>query len=152
VTTRESEREARRSGFTDEGEQEATGQRQRTAAEKITFAISIALILGLVILVTYVSIVGGGEPPIVEARPLPDQIRQEGESYFLPVAVTNRGGQTAEEVTIQAELSSSNGSAETSEFTLDFLAGGETREGTAVFASDPDVGELTVDVASFQAS
>ena len=152
MTTREADGEAGRSRSPDEGEQEATGQRQRTAAERITLAISIILILGLVALVTYVSITGGGEPPIVEARPLPDEIRHEGESYFLPVAGTNRGGQTAAEVTIQAELAGSDGSAETSEFTLDFLAGGETREGTAVFASDPAAGELTVDVASFQAS
>jgi len=136
----------------DQGGQEAAGQRERTAAEKITLAISVFLILGLVALVTYVSITGGGEPPVVEARPLPDEIRHEGESFFLPVAVTNRGGQTAEEVMIQAELAGSDGSPESAEFTLDFLAGGETREGTVVFASDPATGELTVDVASFQTS
>ena len=150
MTTRGAAGEAGRPGSPDEGEQEATGQRERTAAERITLAISIMLIAGLVALVTYVSVTGGGEPPIVEARPLPDEVRLEGESYFLPVAVTNRGGQTAEEVMVQAELAGSDGSAETSEFTLDFLAGGETREGTAVFASDPAAGELTVDVASFQ--
>jgi len=151
VTAREAGGEAGRPQSPDGGEQEATGQRERTAAEKITLAVSIFLILGLVALVTYVSLTGGGEPPVVEARPLPDEIRHEGESYFLPVAVTNGGGQTAAEVMIQAELAGSDGSAETSEFTLDFLAGGETREGTAVFASDPAAGQLTVDVASFQA-
>jgi uncharacterized protein (TIGR02588 family) len=109
------------------------------------------LIVGLVALVTYVSVTGGSEPPIVETRPLLDEAWHEGESYFLPVAVTNRGGRTAAEVTVQAELAGSDGTAEASEFTLDFLAGGETREGTAVFASDPAAGELTVDVASFQA-
>ena len=77
-------------------------------------------------------------------------MRHEGESYYLPVEVTNRGGRTAEEVVVQAELVGSDGSAEESEFTLDFLAGGETREGTAVFATDPSTGELTIDVASFQ--
>ena len=151
MTTREAAGETGRPGSLDEGEQEATGQRERTAAEKITLAISIILILGLMALVTYVSITGGSDPPIVEASPLPDEIRHEGESYFLPIAVTNRGGQTAEEVTVQAELAGGDGSAETSEFTLDFLAGGETREGTVVFASDPAAGQLTVDVASFQA-
>ena len=99
---------------------------------------------------TYVSINGGNEPPIVEAKPLPAEMRHEGESYYLPVAVTNRGGRTAQEVVIQAELVGSDGSAEETEFTLDFLAGGETREGTAVFTTDPSTGELTIDVASFQ--
>ena len=134
----------------EKGEQEATGQRGRTAAEWTTLAISVSLIVALVALVTYVSISGGNEPPIVEARPLLEEIRREGQSYFLPVAVTNRGGRTAEEVLIQAELAGGDGSSQQTEFTLDFLAGGETREGTVVFATDPAAGELTIDVASFQ--
>ena len=131
-------------------EEEATGRRGRSAAEWTTLAISIILILGLVSLVTYVSMTGGNKPPIIEARALLEEMRHEGESYFLPVAVTNRGGRTAEEVLIQAELAGSDGSTEASEFTLDFLAATETREGTVVFATDPSSGELTIDVASFQ--
>jgi uncharacterized protein (TIGR02588 family) len=132
------------------GGQQEMAPRERSVAERTTLAISIILILGLVALVTYVSIAGGNEPPIVEATPLPAETRQEGESYYLPVAVTNRGGRTAEEVLIQAELVGSDGSSQASEFTLDFLAGGETREGNVVFAADPATGELTIDVASFQ--
>jgi uncharacterized protein (TIGR02588 family) len=49
-------------------------------------------------------------------------------------------------------VAESDGSSQASEFTLDFLAGGETREGTAVFATDPSEGELTIAVASFQSS
>ena len=150
MTTRDADsesgdRRARKGG----GEEEAE-PRARSVAERITLAISIILILGLLALVTYVSMTGGSEPPIVEARPLLGEIRREGDSYFLPVAVTNREGRTAEEVLIQAELVSSDGSSEETEFTLDFLAGGETREGTVVFATDPAAGELTIDVASFQ--
>jgi uncharacterized protein (TIGR02588 family) len=132
------------------GGEEATGKRGRSVAEWTTLAISIILILGLLALVTYVSITGGDEPPIVAARSLPDEIRHEGEAYYLPVEVTNHGGRTAQEVLIKAELVAGDGSAEETEFTLDFLAGGETREGTAVFATDPSTGELTIDVASFQ--
>jgi uncharacterized protein (TIGR02588 family) len=130
--------------------EDATGNRGRSAAEWTTLAISVILILGLLALVTYVSITGGNEPAIVSATPLPDEIRQEGEAYYLPVAVTNHGGRTAEEVLVQAELVRGDGSAEETQFTLDFLAGGETREATAVFATDPLTGELTIDVASFQ--
>jgi uncharacterized protein (TIGR02588 family) len=149
VTTREVDGQSRRSRSPERRGQEESGQRGRSAAEWTTLAISIILILGLLALVTYVSMTGGNEPPIVEARPLDQEIRHEGESYYLPVSVTNRGGRTAEEVVIQAELAGSDGSSEASEFTLDFLAGGETREGTAVFATDPMAGELTIDVASF---
>jgi uncharacterized protein (TIGR02588 family) len=152
MTTRDADGRSRRAGPREGNGQEATRQRGRSAAERTTLAISIILILGLLALVTYVSITGGNEPPIVEARPLDQEIRHEGESYYLPVAVTNQGGRTAEEVVIRAELAGSDGSPEESEFTLDFLAGGETREGTAVFATDPSTGELTIDVASFQSS
>lgn len=150
MTARDAGREAGQLQTREEDEQEATGPRGRSAAEWTTLAISIGLIVALVALVTYVSISGGGEPPVVEARPLLGEIRREGESYFLPVAVTNREGRTAEEVLIQAELVGSDGSSEETEFTLDFLAGGETREGTVVFATDPASGELTINVASFQ--
>jgi uncharacterized protein (TIGR02588 family) len=135
-----------------DGQSRRAGPRERSAAERTTLAISIILILALLALVTYVSITGGDKPPIIEARPLDQEIRHEGESYYLPVAVTNQGGRTAEEVVIQAELAGSDGSSEVSEFTLDFLAGGETREGSTVFATDPLTGELTIDVASFQSS
>jgi uncharacterized protein (TIGR02588 family) len=152
VTTRDADgesgdRQAR------EGDGEAASEpRARSVAERTTLAISVILILGLLALVTYVSLTGGSEPPIVEAKPLETELRHEGESYYLPVAVTNQGGRTAEEVVIQAELAGSDGSSEVSEFTLDFLAGGETREGSTVFATDPLTGELTIDVASFQSS
>ena len=150
MTTREGDGESRQPQSEEGSGEEGAGQRRRSGAEWTTLGISIILILALLALVTYVSIGGGDEPPIVEARPLDQEIRHEGESYYLPVAVTNRGGRTAEEVVVQAELAGNDGSSEASEFTLDFLAGGETREGTVVFATDPSAGELTIDIASFQ--
>ena len=149
MTTREGDGESSRSESKERSGRERTRQRARSGAEWTTLGISISIILTLLALVTYVSIGGGDAPPIVEARPLDQEIRHEGESYYVSVSVTNRGGRTAEEVVIQAELAGSDGSSEASEFTLDFLAGGETREGTAVFATDPLAGELTIDVASF---
>jgi uncharacterized protein (TIGR02588 family) len=122
----------------------------RTVAEWTTLSISVSLILGLIALVTYVSISGGNQPPSVEVRPLVQEMRHEGETYYLPVAVTNRGGRTAEEVMVMAELVAGEGPPETAEFALDFLAGGETTEGTTVFATDPLAGELTVRVVSFR--
>ena len=150
MTRSDADSESGRSQTREGGGQQETGPRERSVAERTTLAISIILILGLVGLVTYVSINGGNEPPIVEAKPLPAEMRHEGESYYLPVAVTNRGGRTAQEVLIQAELVGSDGSSEETDFTLDFLASAETREGTVVFTTDPSTGELTIAVASFQ--
>ncbi len=132
--------------------QESRERNGRSAAEWITLVIGAGLILGLVGLVTYLQLSGGNQPPIVTAAPLAQEIRRAEGVYFLPVAVSNRGDQTAEDVMIQAELVTSGGTSESSEFTIDFLAGGETAEGTVVFSADPSAGELTVDVASFRSS
>lgn len=129
---------------------EANERRGRTAAEWITFAISIAIVLATVGVVSYLYLTGGGDPPIVAAEALTDQIRQDGETYYLPIAVTNRGGRTAEQVMIESELTAGTEPPEVSEFTLDFLAGNETATGFAVFASDPAAGELTVDIVSYR--
>jgi uncharacterized protein (TIGR02588 family) len=129
--------------------QESRGRSGRSVAEWTTLAIGAALILGLVGLVTYLYVSGNNRPPVVEAKPLDQEIRREAGAYYVPITVTNQGGRTAEEVVIQAELSTSEEAPEVAEFTIDFLAGGETVEGTVVFSADPSAGELTVDVVSF---
>jgi uncharacterized protein (TIGR02588 family) len=53
-------------------------------------------------------------------------------------------------VLVRAELAGGSGPAQTAEFTIDFLPGGETAEGVAVFADDPLAGDLAVAVASFR--
>ncbi len=134
------------------GRQEFGGRSDRSVAEWTTLTIGALLILGLVGLVTYLYVSGGNQPPAIVATPLDQEIRDEEGAYFLPIAVTNRGDQTAEDVMIQAELAVGQEAPEMSGFTIDFLAGGETEEGTVVFFTDPLAGELTVDVASFRTS
>jgi uncharacterized protein (TIGR02588 family) len=123
-------------------------QRKPSFAEWVTFTISGILILAFVGLVAYLA-AGGDGPPVIDAVPRADEVRQEGNAYYLPIAVTNRGSQTAETILVRAELATA-GDAETAEFTIDFLASDETAEGTVVFGSDPRAGELTVAVVSFQ--
>jgi uncharacterized protein (TIGR02588 family) len=134
------------------GRQESRGQRGRSVAEWTTLIIGAALILALVGLVTYLYVSGDNRPPVVEATPLDREIRREEGAYYVPIEVTNQGGRTAEDVVIQAELSTGAGAPEVTEFTIDFLAGGETAAGTVVFFTDPSAGELTVGVASFRSS
>ncbi len=134
------------------GGQESGERNDRSVAEWTTLIIGVVLILGLVGLVTYQYVSGGNEPPIVAATPLAQEVRHEEGAYFLPIAVTNHGDQTAEDVMIQAELVSGEGTPESTEFTIDFLAGGETEQGTVIFSTDPLTGELTVAVASFRTS
>jgi uncharacterized protein (TIGR02588 family) len=125
-------------------------RRGRSFAEWTTFTISVVLILAFVGLVAYLARADRGDPPVIEAMPRTDEVRQEGNAYYLPIAVTNLGSQTAETVLVRAEFAGGAGDAETAEFTIDFLASDETAEGTVVFAADPRAGELTVAVISFQ--
>ena len=82
MTRSDADSESGRSQTLEGGGQQETGPRERSVAERTTLAISIILILGLVALVTYVSINGGNEPPIVEAKPLLAEMRHEGELYL----------------------------------------------------------------------
>ena len=123
--------------------------RPPSTAERITLAAGVALILGLIAIVTYFTLVAGGGPPQIEATPLIADDRGEDGPYYLPVAIANRGGQTAKDVLVLITLETGDEAPETAELTVDFLAGGETVERTAVFSADPADGELSIDIASF---
>ncbi|MDP9369045.1 MAG: TIGR02588 family protein [Chloroflexota bacterium] len=148
--TPDNDRDAPRKG---QGNHQQTGERgrdDRSVAEWITFAISAALILGVVGLASYLYVSGGNSPPIIETETLVDELRRANDEYYLPIAVTNVGDETAEQVQIQVRLAPGAGQPETSEFMIQFLAGGETVQGTAVFSADPLAGDLAVDVVGFQ--
>jgi uncharacterized protein (TIGR02588 family) len=133
------------SGQEDRGPEERRG---RSPAELVAFAISVILIVAVVGLTAYLSRAKGDNPPVIDAAPRTGEVRHEDDSYYLPIDVTNRGSETVEAVLVQAELNG-GGEAQTAELTIDFLASGETAEGTMVFATDPRTGELTVGAVSF---
>lgn len=126
-----------------------TARPDRSPAEWITLGFGIVVIAVLVALVTYLHAVGGSNPPVIVATPLEMEMRQDADLYYLPVSVRNDGNRTAEDVVILGELNHA-GATETGEFTLDVLAGGETRRGTLVFSGDPATGALTVRATSFR--
>ncbi len=128
----------------------ASAPRGRSVAEWTTLIISALLILFLVGLVTSVSVTDGNQPPLIEATAETGEILHEGALYYLPVTVTNRGDETAQEVRILAEVTTGDGALETAEFTIEVLAGGEVMQGTVVFTVDPAANQLTVAVNSFQ--
>jgi uncharacterized protein (TIGR02588 family) len=124
--------------------------RGHSVAEWSTLTISGLLILGLVGLVISLSVSGGHQPPRIEVTAAMREIRYEEERYYLPITVTNHGDEAAQEVRIRADLVTSDETSETAEFTIDVLAGGETAEGTVVFAMDPAATLLSVAVESFR--
>jgi uncharacterized protein (TIGR02588 family) len=135
-----------RSGQEDRDPRERRG---RSPAELIAFAISVILIVAVVGLTAYLSLARGDSPPVIDAAPRTAEVRHEDGSYYLPIDVTNRGSETVVAVLVQAELSSA-GETQNAELTIDFLASGETAEGTVVFTTDPATGDLKVEVVSFQ--
>ena len=69
----------------------------------------------------------------------------------LPEAFTvNRGGLPAQEVRVVGELASPGGEPVTAEFTIDILAGSESKVGTMIFSSDPTAYAFSVRVESFR--
>src|SRR5688572_3724611 len=89
--------------------QESRERGGRSVAEWTTLVFGAVLILALVGLVTYLYVSGENRPPVVEATPLAQEIRREEGAYYVPIEVTNQGGETAEDVLVQAELSTGEG-------------------------------------------
>lgn len=125
-------------------------QSGRTVAEWTTLGISLA-ILGLVFAtITWLWVQDTATPATVEVTTVTEAIRHEGDVWYLPLEVTNRGDATAEEVVVEAELDTGAGEPETAEITFSFLASGETARGTVVFTSDPASGKLSIRPVSFK--
>lgn len=125
------------------------GQNPRTTAEWVTLGISIAILAVLFGAIGVFYLQGNGNPAVIEVTPLLEQIRQEGDSYLLPVEITNAGEQTAEGVTVSITLMVDDTEEGSADFTVDFLAGGATEVGIGVFTTDPRTGEIQVDTVSF---
>lgn len=131
-------------------QQPPSAARPQSTAEWATLGLSVAIVLAVVALVTYQYLTGGGETPVVNARPLLEDARRQGDRYYLPVAVANSGDLTAQDVRVQVALAPRDGAApETAEFTLAYLAGGATKTGTVTFRGDPAQGEVRIESVSF---
>jgi uncharacterized protein (TIGR02588 family) len=102
--------------------------------EWITAIVGLLLILG-VIVVLVVDAMGEVRPPAFTVRHRePEQVPG---GFLVRFEVTNRGGQTASELTIEGTLQGPEGPAETSETTFDFVPGNSRREGGLFFTRDP---------------
>ena len=118
-------------------------ERQTPAAEKFTLGLSILILLVVVGLIIYQALAGGSQPATFAVSPKFAQLREEGDLYYLPVEVTNQGNRTAEDVTVSFTLQTPGDNAESSSFTIRFLAGGATAQGVVVFRSLPTEDELS---------
>ena len=115
--------------------------------EWITFFAGLIVVLLTTILLTYLHFAGDQGPPEIRIEPLVDEVRAAEEGYYLPVAVHNAGGETAEDVQVEVTLDLPDGAPETITFTLRFLLPSETGEVTLLFSGDPRAGEITSTVS-----
>ena len=133
----------------DDPQPRQTHDRGRSTAEWVTLAISSAILLAVVGALVYQQLSGGDEPAVIEATPRLEAVRVAGGAYYLPVEIVNRGGVTAQDVLVIVSVGAGQAERESSELLIDFLAGGATAKGTAVFRQDPRQQPLEVDVASY---
>jgi uncharacterized protein (TIGR02588 family) len=130
----------------DEDSQAAAGS---SFAEWVTLAVSSLLVLGLVALTSYLYLTASTDPAAVTVQPSLSDVYQAGNRFYLPVTVLNSGGKTAEEVRLRVTLTDAAGHTETSDFQIQFLAGGGSNRAVAAFGSDPRQGQLDAAVVSF---
>ena len=121
--------------------------RQRSLPEVVTYAVSLAVLVLLVGGLGYVWMSGSNASPSLEVEPRLAEIEQRHDAYYLPIAVTNQGDQSAQEVAVEVTVGE-----ETRSFTIGLVPGSATRIGTVVFSENPADGEVTTKVVSFIAT
>ncbi len=122
---------------------------ERTLAEKVSFAISL-MILGFILAVLIYSwMTGDNQPPILTVK-IDGEIYQKNQQFYVPYAVTNTGGKTAESVEVNAELKLSEENSEAGTQSINYLSAGEKETGAFIFSHDPDLGKLQIRIASFK--
>ncbi len=108
---------------------------EKNRLEWCVFAISLALVGGVLSYLSYHALFAKSTPPILEVE-LGSAV-QQSDFYAVPVTVHNRGFQTAEAVRVQVLLVNSDDSHEQAEFDVEFLPPRSSRQGLVTFASDP---------------
>ncbi|MDQ4077355.1 MAG: hypothetical protein M3220_14045 [Chloroflexota bacterium] len=144
-----SERETLKRGRADNRATDGQEQRDareseqgRTTAEWVVLGVSLLVVLGVIGLLVYDLVTAGNRPAVVEVEPRFEELREEEGRYYLPAALFNQGGRTAENVTLSATLTPEDGESESASFTIRFLAPRERDVGVLIFNSDPSEGQL----------
>ena len=120
--------------------------RGRSTAEWTTLGASCVVLLVVVGLIVAQLFRSSSPPdPVAEIR---FPYRVEAGGFHVDVEVSNHGDQTAANVQVTATLDT-DGTTDTADQTIDFLAGGASHDLVFVFEDDPAGGTLTVAVSSF---
>lgn len=120
----------------------------RSGAEWVTFAVSLAILVGVASLILFQvgDTSGPALPTVVKTGP----VEQSKGKWLVPVEIRNEGGETAESVQITASFEAGGETIEADQ-EVEFLAKGESAEVVFVFDQDPAGGKLDVRVAGYAA-
>jgi uncharacterized protein (TIGR02588 family) len=120
---------------------------EKNWVEWCVFAVSAALIAGVISFLVYESVTIGDAPPDIHVQVGAPEQRA---GYFaVPVHTTNKGDHTAEGVHIEVVLSA-NGTEERGDFEIQFLPRRGSREAWVTFKTDPRRGTLEARVLGYE--
>lgn len=121
-------------------------RRERSAAEWVSFAVSLAIVLFVLGLLTVEA--GDSDRPADPRASVSGPVEKRGGRFHIPVTVHNNGDETAENVQVRVTLDIDEESTDGDQ-TVDFLAGAADADLVFVFDDDPKTGDLTVEVTGF---
>jgi uncharacterized protein (TIGR02588 family) len=119
---------------------------QKNWFEWVVFGVSLLLMGATLGYLVYDGATLSDAPPAIEVRL--GEPERRGAQFVVPVALSNREGQTAEGVKVEVTLKGAT--EERGEFVVAFLPRGATREGWVAFGQDPRAGELTARVVGYE--
>ncbi|RCS25112.1 TIGR02588 family protein [Phyllobacterium salinisoli] len=115
--------------------------------EWIVGAISMLIISGLLGFLLYDAIFAPSEPPRF-TYDIGKTKRTDG-TFRIPVAITNRGTETAAGVHLRGTLERNGAVVETSEIEFDYVPRNSMRDGVLFFSADPDTAHLRLMVVGY---
>ncbi len=119
-----------------------TNHSKHSLPEKVSFAVSLLILLGVVGAVLYVWIFPSQRPAVFHIEK--GGVRIEGGSYYLDITVKNFGDGTAKDVKVAGALIT-GGKEEKVSTIFDYIPGRSEEKGVLIFRSDPSTVSLRVE-------
>jgi uncharacterized protein (TIGR02588 family) len=119
---------------------------QRTSAELVTLLISVLLLGGLVGGLVWMELSRGDSRVRIDVQPHFSKVYHHADGWYLPVTITNNGDRATNMLRVDITRPIPGEDPETSDLSYQFVGGGQSVEGTAVFDERPTKDTIQVDV------